>query len=163
MAPARPWTAALALSVLALAAACGHGGAAPSVAPEPAAAPPLATPAEPAPAPAPEPAPAPPVSEDLPLRPPPAHPGLDLALDGAALLGLGVPATGLLAGAAGLGLHLRGARRWVVAATFRAARRELDQFGLTRLRIGLSAGAWLRRSTARARASNSRSSNGLAT
>ncbi len=59
MAPARPWTAALALSVLALAAACGHGGAAPSVAPEPAAAPPLATPAEPAPEPAPAPAPAP--------------------------------------------------------------------------------------------------------
>lgn len=103
-------------------------------------------PPEPEPAPEPAPAPAPialpPVLADLPPRP---SPRLDLALDGAPVLGLGVPATGLHAGAAGLGLHLRGARPWLVAATFRAARRELDQFGLTRLRIGLSAGAWLRR------------------
>lgn len=102
-------------------------------------------PPPPAPAPAPAPIELPPVLADLPPRPPAPRPGLDLALDGAPVLGLGVPATGLLAGAAGLGLHLRGARPWLVAATFRAARRELDQFGLTRLRIGLSAGAWLRR------------------
>lgn len=83
------------------------------------------------------------VSSDL--SPRPSRPGLDLAVDGAPLLGLGVPAAGLVAGAAGLGLQLRGARRWLAALSLRAAHREAGQFGLTRLRLGLAAGAWFGR------------------
>lgn len=104
-----------------------------------------------------------PVPEDLSPEPPPeradlepearapppvaprARPGLGLALDAGPLLGLGAPTTGLVAGAAGIGLLVRGVRPWLVAATLRVAHREADQFALTRLRVGLTAGAWLRR------------------
>lgn len=136
----------------------GHSPALAPVAPDPA---PALLPEPPAPAPAPEPVPAasspaaptgPPehVPEDTLLAPkPPApkdtRPVVLLALDGAPVFGLGVPAAGLFAGGAGLGLHVLGARRWLVGATLRAAGSERDGFGLVRLRVGLSAGTWLSR------------------
>lgn len=84
---------------------------------------------------------------------PPAHkpapkgtrPELHLGLDGAPVIGLGLPAAGVFAGGAGLGLHLLGARRWLVTASLRAAGSERDNFGLLRTRIGVAAGTWLRR------------------
>lgn len=90
-------------------------------------------------------------SPDLKNTPPPSparkdtRPELALGLDGAPVFNLGVPAAGLFAGGAGLGLHVLGARRWLLTASVRAAGSERDNFGLLRLRLGLAAGTWLRR------------------
>lgn len=73
------------------------------------------------------------------------RPELALSLDGAAVFGLGVPAAGLFAGGAGVGVHLLGARRWLVAASARVTGSERDNFGLVRVRVGLHGGTWLRR------------------